>query len=281
MFDSDVTRRQFTGRLARLAPMCLALCGCDATPLTARRARVTARHHAPDAALWKDSAAAAADLGPDVAVSLPSGVAHRPAPLIVLLHGAGGRGYRILDLMLTAIGHLPAVVIAPNSIGPTWDVLVREATSLFDVLEGSPEAPAFGPDVVALDRALDRVFQHVQIDPARMAIAGFSDGATYALALGLANGDLFSRVVALTPGFIPRVEAAGTAGVFVAHGRGDRVFPIDRCGRRIATTMRSRGHDVTFREFDGGHEINDVVVREALAWATADRATWPPRQSGA
>lgn len=190
--------------------------------------------------------------------------------MIVLLHGAGGRGRRLLDRMLSAMGRLPAVVVAPNSIGPTWDALRRDSNTLLDVFEQTAPAGGFGPDVVALDRVLARVFQHVSIDPTRIAIAGFSDGATYALALGVANGDLFSRVMALTPGFIPHVEPAGTPGVFVAHGREDRVFPIDRCGRRIATLMRDRGYDVTFREFDGGHEIAEGVAREALAWAIAD-----------
>jgi predicted esterase len=39
----------------------------------------------------------------------------------------------------------------------------------------------------------------VAIDPARVAIGGFSDGATYALSLGLINGDLFKRVAPSHP----------------------------------------------------------------------------------
>jgi phospholipase/carboxylesterase len=117
---------------------------------------------------------------------------------------------------------------------------------------------------------MDRVFQNIAIDPDRVAMAGFSDGATYALALGLANGGVFSRVAALTPGFLPAIEPAGTPRVFVAHGRADKVFPIDRCGRRFATLLRGRGHEVTLREFDG-HEITDTVAREAVAWAIAGR----------
>lgn len=200
--------------------------------------------------------------------------------MIVLLHGAGGRGRRILDRLLAATGRPPAVVVAPNSHGPTWDALVRQPTSILEAIDG-PEARSFGPDVVALDRALDRVFLNVPVDPARIAIVGFSDGASYALALGLANGGLFSRVVALTPGFIPSVEPAGTPSVFVAHGRGDRVFPIDRCGRRVATLLRGRGHEVTLREFDGGHDIDESIAREALAWVIGVRPVVSRGHSGA
>ena len=38
------------------------------------------------------------------------------------------------------------------------------------------------------------------IDPSRIAMAGFSDGASYSLSVGLANGDLFSAVFGFSPG---------------------------------------------------------------------------------
>jgi predicted esterase len=59
----------------------------------------------------------------------------------------------------------------------------------------------FGPDVDFLDGALEKVFGMVAVDPNRLALGGFSDGATYALSLGLVNGDLFPRIVAFSPGF--------------------------------------------------------------------------------
>jgi poly(3-hydroxybutyrate) depolymerase len=40
------------------------------------------------------------------------------------------------------------------------------------------------------------------VDPQRICVSGFSDGASYALSLGLANGDLFTHVAAFSPGFM-------------------------------------------------------------------------------
>lgn len=42
----------------------------------------------------------------------------------------------------------------------------------------------------------------VAIDPAHVAIGGFSDGASCALSLGLVNGDLFTHVMAFSPGLV-------------------------------------------------------------------------------
>jgi predicted esterase len=84
------------------------------------------------------------------------------------------------------------------------------------------------------------------IDPARVAIGGFSDGASYALSLGLTNGDLFSHVLAFSPGFMAPAGQEGSPRIFVSHGTRDAVLPIDRCSRRIVPTLRRAGYDVAY-----------------------------------
>jgi hypothetical protein len=46
----------------------------------------------------------------------------------------------------------------------------------------------------------------------------------------------------------------------------NHILPIDRCGRRIAADLKARGYQVSFREFDGDHEIPADVIREGLRW---------------
>jgi phospholipase/carboxylesterase len=110
------------------------------------------------------------------------------------------------------------------------------------------------------------VFDTVHVDPARIAIGGFSDGATYALSLGLLNGDLFRRIAAFSPGFVVSGTPHGTPRIFISHGNADPILPIDRCSRRIVADLRKRGYDVTFREFAGGHEIPADIARAGLSW---------------
>jgi predicted esterase len=82
----------------------------------------------------------------------------------------------------------------------------------------------------------------------------------------LINGDLFSRVVAFSPGFVVDGRPHGTPRFFISHGEADPILPIDRCGRRIVSELRKRGYDVTFREFDGGHEIPGDIARDGMRW---------------
>ena len=117
--------------------------------------------------------------------------------------------------------------------------------------------------------ALARVFETVATDPARLCIGGFSDGATYAVSLGLINGDLFPRVAAFSPGFVIPGATHGKPRFFVSHGSADKILPIDRCSRVIVSRLQTRGYDVTFREFDGGHDIPPAIAREGMTWIAA------------
>ena len=127
----------------------------------------------------------------------------------------------------------------------------------------------FGPDISFINRALEQVFETVAVDPARVSIGGFSDGASYAISVGLQNGELFRRVLAWSPGFYVGGLAQGRPQFYVSHGTADTILPIDRCSRIIVPALKKQGYDVTFRQFDGGHEIPPHVAAEGLRWAAA------------
>ena len=127
-------------------------------------------------------------------------------------------------------------------------------------------------DIAFIDRALTSVFQRVAIDPARLTIEGFSDGATYAIGVGISNGDLFQRVVAFSPGFILPVEPHAKPRVFISHGTRDQILPIDQCSRRIVPDLKNAKYDVTYHEFDGPHTVPPEMAKEAIAWMSAPNA---------
>lgn len=188
----------------------------------------------------------------DAILQLPANASQSPLPLLVMLHGATQSAEDMFWYLGTAHDEAGVAVLAPNSRDTSWDAI----------------GGSFGEDVANLNRALERVFSMVAIDPARIAIGGFSDGASYALSLGMINGDLFPSVVAFSPGFVISGTPNGKPRVFISHGTRDHILPIDRCGRRIAATLISRGYDVTFREFDGDHEIPADIARDGLKWMT-------------
>ncbi len=174
--------------------------------------------------------------------------ADRPAPLLVMLHGAGSSAAKVMPIVADAAEAHGVLVLAPDSRGVTWDVIRED----------------YGPDVAFLDYALAELFRTCAVDRARIAIAGFSDGASYALSLGLINGALFSNIIAFSPGFVLPARADNAPSIFISHGREDPVLPIEGCGRRIAVRLRALGHTVDYREFAGGHIVPPGMVEAAF-----------------
>ena len=190
------------------------------------------------------------DAARDAILHVPASVGSGPLPVLVLLHGAGGRGERQLQRQIAAIDATGVVVLAPDSREGTWDAIRSD----------------YGPDVAFLNRALTRVFEIVNVDPARLTIGGFSDGASYGLSVGLINGDLFPKILAFSPGFVIQGTRQGKPRVFISHGTADDILPIDRCSRRIVPALKTYGYDVTYREFEGGHLVPPAIADEGLKW---------------
>lgn len=210
----------------------------------------------PDPACWPTLTAGTR------ALSLPTGrpgLLHVPAGpvhgLVVALHGAGGRAGAALELWQAEADRAGLVVLAPSSRGSTWAGLFGGAD----------------PDTPALDAALADVFAAHPVDPDRVAVSGFSDGGSYALTLGLANGDLFGHVVAFSPRFENAAERQGRPRFYLTHGTRDPVLPVDRTSRRLVPALRREGYDVSYREFDGGHVVPEAYRAEAADWVLGRR----------
>ena len=185
------------------------------------------------------------DLGTEVLLAVPPG---EVGALLVFCHGAGGSAadaLRAVGDLATARG---VAVLAPTSAGTTWDLI----------------AGGLGRDVAVLDAALADVFTRLPV--AHVALAGFSDGASYALSLGVANGDLAEAVLAFSPGFVAVPGRYGRPRFWISHGTDDRVLPVERCGRRVAAALRADGYDVSYDEFAGGHVVGPDLVTAALGW---------------
>lgn len=187
----------------------------------------------------------------EVLLRVPAGYnPQTPAPLALLLHGAGGNARHGIDLLENFADESGIILLAPQSFHATWDVI----------------ADGYGADVEFIDAALREVFERFNVDASRLAACGFSDGASYALSVGVTNGDLFSHAVAFSPGFMAPGGQRGAPRVFVSHGTRDAVLPIDRCSRKIVPQLRGAGYEVTYREFDGAHQIPHEIAAEAVRW---------------
>jgi phospholipase/carboxylesterase len=188
-------------------------------------------------------------------IYMPARLSAGNAPLLILLHGAG----QSADLFQPAAQHADShgvVLLVPASTGQTWDGIRGE----------------FGGDVKALRGMLEWTLDRVPVDARRLCVGGFSDGASYALALGLANGDLFSHILALSPGFIPSRARTGRPRIFVTHGTRDSILPIDRTSRTLVPALKQAGYAVEFHEFDGPHTVTPALLDRAFGWLAAGQA---------
>ena len=222
-------------------------------PTSREDARLRARPGRPKEAAEPGLRELGLGQGRDGFLYIPNGYRpDHPAPLAVMLHGAGGSARPALGPFLGLADDAGLVLLAVDSRRQTWDVI-----------QGG-----YGPDVAFLDRALDFTFARCAIDPKRIAAEGFSDGASYALSIGITNGDLFSHVIAFSPGFMAPKEQWGKPEIYVSHGKRDQVLPIDSCSRRLVPRLQRAGYEVLYREFDGPHTAPEDIAREAVEWFT-------------
>jgi phospholipase/carboxylesterase len=177
-------------------------------------------------------------------------------PFVLTLHGAGGNAEHGTNLLRDMAETHGLILLAPDSRGRTWDMILN----------------TYGPDVEFIDQALEHAFERYNIDRAHLAVGGFSDGASYALSLGIINGDLFTHVLAFAPGFMAPTMQNGVPRLFISHGTKDGVLPIDKCSRRLVPQARYAGYEVLYQEFDGPHIVPPEIARQATQWFLAEPA---------
>jgi len=82
----------------------------------------------------------------------------RPAPLVLLLHGAGEDARDGLALLRQQADEAGLILLAISSQGPTWDLILGRGR--------------FCRDVVAIGEALSQTFSAYAVDPGRVAGGG-------------------------------------------------------------------------------------------------------------
>lgn len=171
-----------------------------------------------------------------------------PVALLVMFHGAGGSADKVLPFIIDHAYQRGFLLLLPQSQFPTWDIVVG----------------GNGPDLERLDKALHEVASRFLINPSHLGFAGFSDGGSYALSVGVTNGDVVSHVIAFSAGFMSVLQQNGTPRIFIAHGLEDEQLPIETSARPHVAKLKAAGYDVSSLEFKGPHHIEPPVVALAI-----------------
>lgn len=178
-----------------------------------------------------------------------------PTALVMMFHGAGGFSRDFLmnfDDVAEATG---VALVGFSSFSNSWDAVLADKYSV---------------DLDMIDLAIATACDFVRVDSRRVGLAGFSDGATYALGIGRANGEIFSRVAAFSPGYLLKAVERGLPSFFVTHGKQDPILDIDAGSREIVRVLRNK-YAVEYHEFDGGHYVPLALATDAFHWLAAAR----------
>lgn len=235
-----LSRRASLGLVAGAA----ALSAVGPAPAQEASGELTARPHPPTV-----PAGYSLKKSEEAVIHVPGRAAGGAFGLALLCHGTHYEPESIVGHFTAAAEERGFIILAPKSCGETWDVM----------------SGPFGPDVRRIDRWLQRIFDWYPIDPVRIAIAGWSDGGSYALSLGVANGDLFHSIAAFAPGVVRGARRVGKPAIFIGHGTEDQNLKVDETSRLIVPSLRAEGYPVTYVEFPGTHTIPDEIWNQGIA----------------
>ena len=163
-------------------------------------------------------------------------------PLMVLLHGANGsaNNWETAFQYKGIADSYGVILLAIDSRYPTWDAI---------------QTPFFGVDVEFLNDALAFTFARTNVDPSKISIVGFSDGASEAIGIGIANAGLFTRVMAHSPGLLLAPFARGLPKIVITAGEDDDVIQMSST-TSVVSSLRVKGFTVEFTVYPNtGHTV--------------------------
>jgi phospholipase/carboxylesterase len=158
----------------------------------------------------------------------------RKLPLIVALHGAGGKPDGPIKWWQALAAERGYFVLAPKSNGATWP--------------GGGDQSHVARMVLALERERP-------IDPKRVLLTGVSDGGTWSYALGFQNPKMFAALAPIS-GVMMRTIAGSLAmqpklPICVVHGTEDKIFIVARAQATVKA-LKSAHYNVNYIEVAGG-----------------------------
>jgi phospholipase/carboxylesterase len=196
-----------------------------------------------------------------------------PAPAVVVLHGRGANEEDLLPVARRLPETLHVVSLrAPDPLmgGYTWYELDLSGGGLH---ESQPDAAEFRRSLDAVSASVDAAVDAYDLDPDRVGLLGFSQGAISALALLVEAPERWAWTAALH-GYLAAshaerdVDLAG-APVLVAAGTADEVIPASRSAA-AADRLRELGADVVYEAFDAPHGVGPDELAALVSFVEAN-----------
>ena len=222
----------------------------------------------PEMTLTSDAATPSAlpgvqKLGANAFFYRPARASNSPRPLIILFHGAGMSARNFLDGARSEADRCDCLLLSIQSSGPTWDTIgLVSAASRYG---SATRDQLFGADTGRVEQALSIALKAADADRRAVILAGFSDGASYALSLGLANPAIVSGIIAFAPGFHLEPAALNPKQrLCIAPSPTDKILSFERTRDDTVASLKRAGFDLRFRTFEGGHRVDRSILSEGI-----------------
>ena len=199
----------------------------------------------------------------------------RGGTAVVVLHGWGAPGDDLVPVAeaLQRPGvrfFVPAAPLPEVGGGRAWWHLDPDTKPPHAFTDQLPPDFRPAPAVVAARAAVQALLTTVvdRYAPATVALVGFSQGAMLSIDVALAGAPRVDRVVAMSGVLLMDSVPALTVPrstkprFLLSHGRQDPVVPF-ATGSQAKDLLEKHGFPVTWRAFDGGHDIPEAVLADA------------------
>lgn len=185
-------------------------------------------------------------------------------PLVVLLHGIGADEFDLFDL---APLFDPRCVVVSARAPLEWMDGFAWFNIMLDGAEFRYDATEIKTSRDLITRFVGECLQAYDASPARVFLAGFSQGAMMAVNVAAHAPALARGVVAMSGAMLPAPDLTPPLKLdaLVLHGELDMVLPLPR-GQHLRDTLVALGATVTYYEFEMGHEITNESMNHALDW---------------
>lgn len=204
-----------------------------------------------------------------------------PVGTVIVLHGLGADGWDFVPVVneLRLPDALPLRFVFPHA--PVRPVTVNngyEMRAWYDIrdfsITGREDLEGITDAADRVHRCVERELQH-GIEPARVVLAGFSQGGAVALHAGLRSRQRLAGLVALST-YLPfrtrlQAEVAQTnrdLPILICHGSADPVVSVE-LGQAARAALQAHGYAVEWHAYPMGHEVCLPEIQQLARWLQA------------
>ena len=190
-------------------------------------------------------------------------------PTLVLLHGLGANEDDLLPLAVE-LGRDDVLAIGARAPHPYLSGFGQGYAWYDFEAPGQARARSVEAAVGLLESFVEEVIAGYPVDPRRLFLLGFSQGAVMALAVSLRRPDLVAGVIALS-GYLPpdskpvRADEGRRLPVFIGHGTDDPLIGV-QAARDAADALRTGGHEVSLHEYPAAHSLTAAELADVSGW---------------